>query len=102
MERMVFSRVYMTVQWHYQDKDVLDFMLQLLDKKLHRHKSLCSRKTGLDLSGYRDIPQLIMHSLPIYKAFLWSRGHVEGNHYDEDLHVIPTNYYWCTIYPSNG
>src|SRR5699024_12249550 len=30
-----------------------------------------------------------MHGLPIYKAFLWSRGHVEGNHYDEDLHVIP-------------
>jgi len=30
-----------------------------------------------------------MHGLPIYKAFLWSRGHVEGNHYDDDLHVIP-------------
>src|SRR5699024_3704410 len=31
--------------------------------------------------GYRDIPQLILHGLPLSKAFLWSRGHVEGNKY---------------------
>ena len=28
--------------------------------------------------GYRDIPQLVQHGLPLHKAFLWSRGHVEG------------------------
>lgn len=38
--------------------------------------------------GYRDIPQLIQHGLPMYKAFLWSKGHAEGNIYPEDLHAM--------------
>lgn len=41
------------------------------------------------LPGYRDIPQLVKHGLPLHKAFLWSRGHVEGNVYPEDFHAIP-------------
>lgn len=39
--------------------------------------------------GYRDIPQLVQHGLPLHKAFLWSRGHVEGNNYPEDLNAMP-------------
>lgn len=39
--------------------------------------------------GYRDIPQLIKHGLPVHKAFLWSRGHIEGNNYPEDLKAYP-------------
>lgn len=39
--------------------------------------------------GYRDVPQLIQHGLPVDKAFLWSRGHVEGSNYPEDLHAMP-------------
>lgn len=39
--------------------------------------------------GYRDIPQLVKHGLPLHKAFLWSRGHVEGNHYPESLQAMP-------------
>jgi len=39
--------------------------------------------------GYRDIPQLIQHGLPIYKAFLWSRGHMEGNEYPDELRAMP-------------
>ncbi|QIK70507.1 pyruvate dehydrogenase (acetyl-transferring) E1 component subunit alpha [Erysipelothrix sp. HDW6C] len=39
--------------------------------------------------GYRDIPQLVLHGLPLHKAFLWSRGHVEGNNYPEDLQAMP-------------
>ncbi|TLS37697.1 pyruvate dehydrogenase (acetyl-transferring) E1 component subunit alpha [Pseudalkalibacillus caeni] len=31
------------------------------------------------LPGYRDVPQLIWHGLPLYKAFLFSRGHFVGN-----------------------
>lgn len=41
------------------------------------------------LPAYRDVPQLVQHGLPLYKAFLWSRGHVEGNEYPEDLHALP-------------
>ncbi|WP_377889463.1 pyruvate dehydrogenase (acetyl-transferring) E1 component subunit alpha [Alkalihalobacillus sp. R86527] len=34
------------------------------------------------LPGYRDVPQLIWHGLPLYKAFLFSRGHFVGNQAD--------------------
>lgn len=39
--------------------------------------------------GYRDFPQLILHGLPLYKAFLWSRGHVLGNEYPKDFYAVP-------------
>lgn len=39
--------------------------------------------------GYRDIPQIIKHGLPLDKAFLWSRGHVDGNEYPDDLKAMP-------------
>lgn len=41
------------------------------------------------LPGYRDIPQLIKHGLPLRDAFLWSRGHMEGNKYHDDLKAMP-------------
>lgn len=41
------------------------------------------------LPGYRDVPQLIQHGLPLKEAFLWSRGHVAGNLYPEDLYALP-------------
>lgn len=46
-------------------------------------------KDDFILPGYRDIPQLIKHGLPLSKAFLWSKGHVEGNNYPEDFHAYP-------------
>src|SRR5690625_2874539 len=30
------------------------------------------------LPAYRDVPQLIWHGLPLYQAFLFSRGHYHG------------------------
>ena len=41
------------------------------------------------LPGYRDVPQLVQHGLPLAEAFLWSRGHVAGNLYPEDLKALP-------------
>lgn len=46
-------------------------------------------KADMLYPGYRDIPQLVKHGLPLYKAILWSRGHVEGNEYPEDLKAMP-------------
>jgi len=46
-------------------------------------------KEDVLLPAYRDIPQLVKHGLPLHKAFLWSRGHIEGNKYPEDFHAIP-------------
>ncbi len=46
-------------------------------------------KKDILFPGYRDIPQLVKHGLPLDKAFLWSRGHVLGNDYPKDLHAMP-------------
>lgn len=41
------------------------------------------------LPGYRDVPQLIKHGLPLYQAFLWSRGHVKGSTFEQDFNAYP-------------
>ncbi|BFQ95826.1 pyruvate dehydrogenase (acetyl-transferring) E1 component subunit alpha [Enterococcus cecorum] len=46
-------------------------------------------KEDVLLPGYRDVPQLVQHGLPLAEAFLWSRGHVAGNLYPEDLKALP-------------
>ncbi|MGJ9458578.1 pyruvate dehydrogenase (acetyl-transferring) E1 component subunit alpha [Oceanobacillus sp. CF4.6] len=40
------------------------------------------------LPGYRDVPQLIWQGLPLYQAFLFSKGHFHGNQYPENLHAM--------------
>lgn len=39
--------------------------------------------------GYRDIPQLVWHGLPLHQAFLYSRGHQHGGEIPEDVNVLP-------------
>ncbi|MDN6640444.1 MAG: pyruvate dehydrogenase (acetyl-transferring) E1 component subunit alpha [Tetragenococcus halophilus] len=46
-------------------------------------------KEDVLLPAYRDVPQLVKHGLPLYQAFLWSRGHVVGNEYEDDLQALP-------------
>ncbi len=41
------------------------------------------------LPGYRDVPQLIWHGLPLYQAFLFSRGHFQGNQMPEGVNALP-------------
>ncbi len=40
------------------------------------------------LPGYRDVPQMIWHGLPLYQAFLFSRGHFHGNQMPEGVNTI--------------
>lgn len=40
------------------------------------------------LPAYRDVPQLIWHGLPLYQAFLFSRGHYHGNQMPEDVQAL--------------
>lgn len=90
MERMVFSRVLHDRSMALSRQGRLGFYAPTAGQEASQIAShYALEKQDWIYPGYRDIPQLIMHGLPIYKAFLWSRGHVEGNHYDDDLHVIP-------------
>lgn len=38
--------------------------------------------------GYRDIPQIVWHGLPLYQAFLYSRGHQHGGQVPDDVNVL--------------
>jgi pyruvate dehydrogenase E1 component alpha subunit len=38
--------------------------------------------------GYRDMPQIVWHGLPMFQAFLYSRGHQYGGRIPEDVHVL--------------
>jgi len=90
MERMIFSRVLHDRSMALSRQGRLGFYAPTEGQEasqLASHYAL--KQQDWIYPGYRDIPQIIMHGLPIYKAFLWSRGHVEGNNYDEDLNVIP-------------
>ncbi|MFD2628239.1 pyruvate dehydrogenase (acetyl-transferring) E1 component subunit alpha [Oceanobacillus kapialis] len=40
------------------------------------------------LPGYRDVPQLIWQGLPLYQAFLFSRGHFHGNQMPEGVNAL--------------
>lgn len=41
--------------------------------------------TDLLIPTYRDLAPLIKHGVPMHQAFLWWRGHIEGNAYPEDV-----------------
>ncbi|RSL30460.1 pyruvate dehydrogenase (acetyl-transferring) E1 component subunit alpha [Salibacterium salarium] len=40
------------------------------------------------IPGYRDVPQIVWHGLPLYQAFLFSRGHFHGGQIPEELNVL--------------
>lgn len=41
------------------------------------------------LPGYRDVPQIVWHGLPLSQAFLWSRGHFMGIKIPKELNIAP-------------
>ncbi|WP_101843743.1 pyruvate dehydrogenase (acetyl-transferring) E1 component subunit alpha [Halobacillus sp. Marseille-P3879] len=45
-------------------------------------------KEDFILPGYRDVPQLIWQGLPLYQAFLFSRGHFKGNQMPEGVNAV--------------
>ncbi len=45
-------------------------------------------KDDFILPGYRDVPQLIWQGLPLYQAFLFSRGHFHGNQMPEGVNAL--------------
>lgn len=87
MERMVFSRTLHQRSMALARQGRLGFYAPTEGQEASQIAShYALKQQDWIYPGYRDIPQLIMHGLPIYKAFLWSKGHVEGGMYD-DLHI---------------
>ncbi len=90
MERMVFSRILHERSIALSRQGRLGFYAPTAGQEASQIAShYALEQQDWIYPGYRDIPQIILHGLPIYKAFLWSRGHVEGNDYPDDLNIIP-------------
>lgn len=52
---------------------------------------------------YRDIGVLIKHGLPMYKGFLWYKGHMGGSQYDADFQsYVPQVMVGGTLPPAAG
>ncbi|KHF38215.1 pyruvate dehydrogenase (acetyl-transferring) E1 component subunit alpha [Halalkalibacter okhensis] len=41
------------------------------------------------LPGYRDLPQILFHGVPLSQLFLWSKGHYKGGEMPDGVNVTP-------------
>ncbi|MBP2099204.1 pyruvate dehydrogenase (acetyl-transferring) E1 component subunit alpha [Enterococcus rivorum] len=90
MTRMVWSRVLDQRSTALNRQGRLGFFAPTAGQEASQLAShFAMEKEDYLLPGYRDVPQLVQHGLPLKEAFLWSRGHVAGNLYAEDLNALP-------------
>ena len=90
MRRMVWSRVLDQRSTALNRQGRLGFYAPTAGQEASQLAShFAFEKEDYLFPGYRDVPQLVQHGLPLKEAFLWSRGHVAGNLYPEDLKAMP-------------
>lgn len=84
MKQMVFSRTLHERSSKLAKQGRLGFYAPTIGEEASQIASnYAFEKDDWLFPGYRDIPQLVMKGWPIYKAFLWSRGHYEGNEFED-------------------
>lgn len=90
MSKMVWSRVLDQRSTALNRQGRLGFVAPTAGQEASQLAShYAIEKEDVLLPGYRDVPQLIQHGLPLKEAFLWSRGHAAGNKYDASLQALP-------------
>ena len=102
MRRMVYTRVLDQRSISLNRQGRLGFYAPTAGQEASQLASqFALEKEDFILPGYRDVPQLIWHGLPLYQAFLFSRGHFHGNQMPEGCKcTCSTNYYRCANHPS--
>lgn len=89
MHRMVYTRILDQRSISLNRQGRLGFYAPTAGQEASQIASqFALQKDDFILPGYRDVPQIIWHGLPLYKAFLFSRGHFIGNQAPEDVNVI--------------
>lgn len=89
MKRMVWTRVLDQRSISLNRQGRLGFYAPTAGQEASQLAShFALEKEDFILPGYRDVPQMIWHGLPLYKAFLFSRGHFVGNQIPEDVNAI--------------
>ncbi|WP_221563965.1 pyruvate dehydrogenase (acetyl-transferring) E1 component subunit alpha [Alkalihalobacillus sp. TS-13] len=89
MTRMVYTRIWDQRAISLNRQGRLGFYAPVAGQEA----SMLGSQYALDkedfiLPGYRDVPQIVYHGLPLYQAFLFSRGHFQGNQIPEGVKVI--------------
>lgn len=89
MKRMVYTRILDQRSISLNRQGRLGFYAPTAGQEASQLASqFALEKEDFILPGYRDVPQLIWHGLPLYQAFLFSRGHFKGNQIPEGVNVI--------------
>lgn len=89
MRRMVYTRIWDSRAISLNRQGRLGFYAPVAGQEA----SMIGSEFALDkedwlLPSYRDIPQMVWHGLPLYKAFLYSRGHILGGQIDDGVNVL--------------
>src|SRR5699024_9373733 len=89
MKRMVYKRILDQHSIALNRQARLGFYAPTAGQEASQIASqFATEKEDFILPGYRDVPQMIWHGLPLYQAFLFSKGHVHGNEMDKDLNTL--------------
>lgn len=89
MRRMVYTRIWDQRAISLNRQGRLGFYAPVAGQEasmLGSHFAL--DKEDWILPGYRDIPQIVFHGLPLHQAFLWSRGHFAGGVIPDGLNIM--------------
>lgn len=90
MRRMVYTRILDQRSISLNRQGRLGFYAPTAGQEASQVASqFALEKEDYILPGYRDVPQIVWHGLPLYQAFLWSRGHFKGMQIPEGLNIIP-------------
>lgn len=90
MKRMVFMRILDERSTKLNRQGRLGFYAPTAGQEASQLGSVFALNKGdYVLPGYRDVPQLLCHGLSLKDAFLWSRGHMDGNRYANDFYALP-------------
>jgi pyruvate dehydrogenase E1 component alpha subunit len=88
MRRMVYTRILDQRSISLNRQGRLGFYAPTAGQEASQLASqFALEKEDFVLPGYRDVPQIVWHGLPLYQAFLWSRGHFEGGQIPEGVNV---------------
>jgi pyruvate dehydrogenase E1 component alpha subunit len=89
MRRMVYTRILDQRSISLNRQGRLGFYAPTAGQEASQIAShFALEKEDFILPGYRDVPQLIWHGLPLYQAFLFSRGHFRGNQMPDDVNAL--------------
>ncbi len=89
MRRMVYTRILDQRSISLNRQGRLGFYAPTAGQEASQIASqFALEKEDFILPGYRDVPQIIWHGLPLYQAFFFSRGHFAGNQIPKDVNVL--------------